>query len=546
MKTYFLIIFSAIFLVNSAKTAQAVPPPDFLFNVGSQIAQAFSIIAIFLSAALVSFRQFAGTFYQSIKYKKIFWVSMALIVVGISLGSAYFYGQYSQNKEYQKWIAESKSQNQNFEITDYSIDKMKISRPTTDTTNKIGRPTDTADNTSEKNIVALAQAAVDNSDTKAKDPNTEFIRKYYDDIGKGNLEAAYNVSKKQVSLETFKSWYKNVKSTRIDDIQNIDNNSYSVNLALTEGNTVTNYAVLVTLKQDNQGNTVIADSKVKVLGTESVMSKKNIIATHETPESVEPEPAQSVAQPTPSTEIKNPDTPIEDAQLNNNFYENNKDLPMAITNEEFQQEIDSGTPLFVLDAREDEEYEIGYFEGSTHIRFADLVAGEWIKLPGDEVIYVFCWSGMRGEEVAKFLREKHIVARYVKTGADGWVTFGGDWVGGIKFLSKYTEDRYTRLFSYNEIKEKMAKGVMIVDSRIANKYDAWHIPGSVNIPTTYTPTSDMPAVMAQIQKDTTVITVCDDFISCFDAKITGVKLEKLGHEFLGRYNKPWEYHNNEK
>ena len=37
------------------------------------------------------------------------------------------------------------------------------------------------------------------------------------------------------------------------------------------------------------------------------------------------------------------------------------------------------------------------------------------------------------------------------------------------------------------------------------------------------------------------ITICDDFVSCFDARVAGVKLEEKGHEFLGRYNKPWDW-----
>lgn len=538
MKSYFLILFSAIFLVNSVKTVQAVPPPDFLFNVGSQIVQAFSIIAIFLSAALMSFRQFAGAFYQTIQHKKIFWVSMALIVVGISLGSAYFYGQYKQNEEYQKWIAQSQTQNQNFEITDYSMDKMKIRRPTTEqenpaTTDTATEPPQQVDENPASGITAeLPRQPEEQLAIIPQDPNIQFIQEYYENIGNGNLEEAYAVSKKQVSLETFKSWYSKVTDILIDEIQNIDNNSYSVNVDVIEGDTVTTYGVLMTLKTDNQENISIADSKVRVLGTARIAAQTSETSTPTTAPQT-PTAIQS------TTEI--PATLMENASVDENFFANNNDLPLDITNEDFQAVLDQGNQIFVLDAREDEEYGIGKFQNSTHVRFADLVAGQWINLPADEVIYVFCWSGMRGEEVAKFLRTKNIVSRYIKTGADGWVTFGGEWSGGIKFSSKYTEPQYTKLFTLNELKNKIANGVAIVDSRVTNKYNDWHIPGSINIPIIYTPTSDIDSLMSQVPEGVDVITVCDDFISCFDAKITGVKLEKLGHEFLGRYNKPWEF-----
>jgi len=34
--------------------------------------------------------------------------------------------------------------------------------------------------------------------------------------------------------------------------------------------------------------------------------------------------------------------------------------------------------------------------------------------------------------------------------------------------------------------------------------------------------------------------VCDSFVNCFDAVLTGTELERRGHIFLGRYNSPWE------
>ncbi len=200
-----------------------------------------------------------------------------------------------------------------------------------------------------------------------------------------------------------------------------------------------------------------------------------------------------------------------------------------------------GTNAFVLDAREDEEYEVGYFAGSQHIRYADLKAGEWIKLPQTQVIYVLCWSGIRGKEVAEFLRSKQLVARYLENGADGWVDFGGQWQGGIKFISKYSAERYQIVFSTQDVKNFVGNGVILVDSRNPAKYKKSHIAGSISVSIIYTPTSKLPEVLAQVPTSSRVITICDDFVSCFDAKIAGVKLEKQGHTFLGRYNKPWEY-----
>ncbi|HEV7424510.1 MAG TPA: rhodanese-like domain-containing protein, partial [Candidatus Paceibacterota bacterium] len=126
-------------------------------------------------------------------------------------------------------------------------------------------------------------------------------------------------------------------------------------------------------------------------------------------------------------------------------------------------------------------------------------------------------------------------------GADGWVAYGGKWNGGIKFRSSYNEDRYKIVFTTDQVKQYVQSGAVIVDSRNIEKYNRRHIPGSISIPIIYTPSSKIEEVLRQVPPASTVITVCDDFVSCFDATVTGVKLEKKGHTFLGRYNRPWEY-----
>ncbi len=215
------------------------------------------------------------------------------------------------------------------------------------------------------------------------------------------------------------------------------------------------------------------------------------------------------------------------------FFEVNIDLPLAISNEEFSA-LENSSP-YILDAREDEEFEIGFYPGSHHLRFADVLAGSWTALPTDRVVYVMCWSGIRGSEAAKFLREKGIVARYLEDGAKGWVDAGGTWEGGILFSSKYSEPRYTGTFTTAEVHELVADGAVLVDARQPDAFAISHLPGSVNISIFFTPTAELEALFAQVPAGSKVVTVCDDFVSCFDAKIAGVRLEKRGDIFLGRY-----------
>lgn len=132
------------------------------------------------------------------------------------------------------------------------------------------------------------------------------------------------------------------------------------------------------------------------------------------------------------------------------------------------------------------------------------------------------------------------MARALEEGASGWVEDGGAWEGEVLFLNVYTEEQYTKLFSTSEIRALQRDGVVLVDTRKPDE-DSQHIPGSIFISAFYTPTPELEALLVQVPPNSRVITICDDFVSCFDAKIVGVKLEKRGNAFLGRYASPWEF-----
>jgi rhodanese-related sulfurtransferase len=364
-----IILFGGYFLV-SPRAVHAVIPPDFIFNIGVQVAQFFSITIIFFTAIFGAFFQFFKTAFRVIKYKKIVAIIAIVSVISIASVTSYFYAMHAQTVEYQKWLEES----------------------------------------------------------------------------------------------------------QVHDV--LQNNNPSSDVA--------------SLPDHNEQGTS---------GISYVPVAENVATNNTTPQEAD-------------------------------FFANNAAGKLLLTNQEFKTAIGSGRNDFiVLDARENIEYENGYFPGSLHIRAADLRDGRWAELPKDKFIYVICWSGIRGKEVAEFLRTKALVVSYLENGANGWVEFGGEWVGGIKFLEKYTD----------EIKKMVGEGVVLVDTREPDKFQKWHIAGSVNIPIMHTPTNNFKTVFAQIPAKSKFVAICDGYVNCFDAKITGVELEKAGHQFLGRYNKPWEY-----
>ena len=480
--------------------AQAVPPPDFIFAAGAQIAQIFAIVFLFLSAAFSMFYNYIKAKVILIKKHKPSFITLSvLLVVAISITAAYGYNSYSQNKAYQEWVEASEEYDQLAE------ERVKYLVPTDETTIsdlELGSTPTSEDVNSNEEFIS----AVD-----SEDPQALFIQEYYEAIATGELDYAYELSKQSVIADVFRGWYSNTTKITLDNLTVIDEETSSVELTLYEDLEYTRYGVLITLRYEEETPVQIATSTVRIL-SEGTLEEKGYTLVAQASE--------------------------EEA----GFYEENEASEISISNEDFQELINSDREDYVvLDAREDLEHENGSFPGSTHIRYADLQAGMWIDLPEDKYVYVLCWSGIRGQEVAEFLRTKDIVASYLAGGASSWVEFGGKWDGNIKFGEKYTEDRYKITYSTDDVRSYVEDGVVLVDCREPWVYEEWHIEGSVNIPIMYTPSIDLEEAFAQVPAGSTVITVCDDYVNCFDAKITGVELEDRGITFIGRYNFPWEY-----
>ncbi|MCK5490795.1 MAG: rhodanese-like domain-containing protein [Candidatus Pacebacteria bacterium] len=540
-----LFLFCGFFLIHP-QSAHAVIPPDFIFNIGVQIVQFFSIILLTFTAILGAFSQFFKTKYYAIKNRKIVLIVTIFSVVTFSFGLSYYYSIQKQKAEYQIWLEESEQYNimQDYlldsdndgltdmeEINSYGTDP---ENPDTDGDSfkdgdevqngynpngagKIGEEFGNEDENNQLNIGGENNQNIDTSQNKfvsnveIKDDSAKFISEYYENIAKGSLESAYEMSKKSVDYNTFQNWYLSTTKITLDKLIRIDAKISSIEFTIYEGNYFIRYGVLMTLDLQNEIPVKVEKSEVKILAQGEVEGEKVSM---------------------------NEDKILEEYD----FFNKNSNINITITSKEFQAVVDSDFgDYIVLDAREDIEYENGYFPESWHIRFADLKAGKWLELPVDKVVYVICWSGIRGKEVAEFLRTKKIVAIYLEEGANGWVEFGGKWVGNIKFAEKYNNSRYKIVFDTDDVKKKVQEGVILVDTREPYKFKQSHIAGSLNIPIMYTAMINLENVFKQVPENSKVITVCDGYVNCFDAKITGVELERRGHQFLGRYNKPWEY-----
>nr|WP_202456491.1 MULTISPECIES: rhodanese-like domain-containing protein [unclassified Streptomyces] len=82
---------------------------------------------------------------------------------------------------------------------------------------------------------------------------------------------------------------------------------------------------------------------------------------------------------------------------------------------------------FLLDVREDEEWQAGHAAGALHIPMSEFVAryGELTEAaPQDGKVNVICRSGGRSAQVAMYLGQQGIEAFNVAGGMEAWAASG--------------------------------------------------------------------------------------------------------------------------
>jgi rhodanese-related sulfurtransferase len=80
---------------------------------------------------------------------------------------------------------------------------------------------------------------------------------------------------------------------------------------------------------------------------------------------------------------------------------------------------DSDHPPYILDIREDDEWDAGHIDGAQHIPMME-VPGRLAEIPTDEQVLVICRSGSRSLRVVGFLLNQGFDAVNVAGGMQVW------------------------------------------------------------------------------------------------------------------------------
>jgi phosphoenolpyruvate synthase/pyruvate phosphate dikinase/rhodanese-related sulfurtransferase len=219
----------------------------------------------------------------------------------------------------------------------------------------------------------------------------------------------------------------------------------------------------------------------------------------------------------------------------------------AFSTEQLAQEIVDRRDLQIWDIREDEEVEMGAIEGSRHVRYPDLMLEPERYLDRSRPVYLLCFNGNRSSEVSDRLQPLGFEARFMIGGYEKWMAEDrplalGDRRTGrdLRELPKYPNDDV--LLDTPDAKRLVeTRGAIFLDVRYPGEFETLgHLPEAINVPFRMLPSPELEARLRAIPRRP-VIAACYDKRSSFFAQIVGLRLNRMGYEFLGRYTVPEGY-----
>lgn len=199
----------------------------------------------------------------------------------------------------------------------------------------------------------------------------------------------------------------------------------------------------------------------------------------------------------------------------------------------------------MYDVRESEEFEIGRIAGILHARYPDVMKEPAKYLAKGEPTLLICFNGNRSSEMCEELRQEGFDVYFIVGGYEKWIAedrpleMRGDHARAeLRELPDYankdvlldTADVMALLEQRHEI--------LFVDVRYPGEYEGLgHLPGAVNVPARKLTSSELAAELEALPRKPVIIP-CYDKRSSFYAAIIGLKLSRMGYEFLGRYTTP--------
>lgn len=215
------------------------------------------------------------------------------------------------------------------------------------------------------------------------------------------------------------------------------------------------------------------------------------------------------------------------------YFENFPQGKHVISAADFLAKVQDGTAGFVIDLRKAEDYAKGHIQGAINIPYGAAVAEELDRIPDDQPVYVYCYSGQTASQMTAWLnlagKQAHNVSGGYNNGLskvknlDALLTTTASQLPEETFTTDATvaaavadyfqqmaqEKTYPKFnISAAQLKERLDAGdesICLVDIRPASNYQAGHIEGvKENIPYG----KGMQTALSQLPKDKTIVLQC--------------------------------------
>ena len=219
----------------------------------------------------------------------------------------------------------------------------------------------------------------------------------------------------------------------------------------------------------------------------------------------------------------------------NSYFANLPANNHKISQKTFVNKVKAGEDLFVLDIRQPDVYNQGHIKGAINLPWGpDAIPANLDKLPADEMIYVYCYSGQTAGQTVALLNFAGFQAKSVNLGwnlgisrVDGYEDAVETTVNELQGTSNHKVDPKIKseivdyykgladvsntMYKNYKISEEMLK--MMIDSeaditllsiRQRSAFAKGHIPGAINIPWG----KGMQEYFGQLPKDKKLVVYC--------------------------------------
>ena len=237
---------------------------------------------------------------------------------------------------------------------------------------------------------------------------------------------------------------------------------------------------------------------------------------------------------------------VGDISLKTLSFSDQLDHPQGIHTEQLDGWIQSGVPLNIIDVRETEEIEAGHIKGSWHMRYPDLRENPQDFISEGSRTVLVCYSGNRSSELCNEFTKAGMSCNFMIGGYEKWLSEERP----LEMAGERSADQLRELPAFPnkstllDTPDVMAlleeEAAIFVDVRYPGDFELGHLPGAINIPVRKLLTAELETQLKALPNQP-IIAPCYDKRSCFYGQILGLKLDRLGYDFRGRYSVPHEF-----